>query len=132
MFVKENNNRKAKIMFYVNVYFTILDFYYFLIFIYLAVPGLSCSMQDLPSSLQHAGSLVEACGIQFPDQGLNSGPLYWEYRVLATGPPEKSLDYFSFSLNFLYFFLTLFFHSLDCKFYEARLFFFLSISQHQA
>ena len=47
--------------------------------------------------LQHTGSfvvtcklLVAACGIQFPDLGLNSGLLYWEHGVLATGPPEKS------------------------------------------
>ena len=30
---------------------------------YLAALGLSYSMSDLQSSLQHAGSLVEACGI---------------------------------------------------------------------
>lgn len=35
----------------------------FKIFIYLAVPGLSCGTWDVQSSLQHAGSLVEACGI---------------------------------------------------------------------
>ena len=35
--------------------------------------------------------LVVAHGIEFPDQGLNSGPLYWEWRVLATGPPGYSL-----------------------------------------
>ena len=45
----------------------------------LAVPGLSCSMQDLPSSLRHVGSLVEACGIYFPDQGLDPGSLHWEH-----------------------------------------------------
>ena len=38
----------------------------------------------------HVESLVRACGIQFPDQGSNSGLLHWEYRVLATGPPRKS------------------------------------------
>ena len=38
----------------------------------------------------HARSLVAPCGIQFPDQGLNPGPLHWERRVLATGPPRKS------------------------------------------
>ena len=44
-------------------------------FIYLAVLGLSCGMQDLQSSLQHEGSLVveykllvAAGGTQFPDQ----------------------------------------------------------------
>ena len=32
-----------------------------------------------------------ACGIQFPDQGSNLGPLHWEHGVLATGPLRKSL-----------------------------------------
>ena len=27
--------------------------------------------------------------MQFPNQGLNLGPLHWEYRVLAPGPPGK-------------------------------------------
>ena len=35
--------------------------------------------------------LVVACGIQFPDQGSNLGPLHWEHRVLATGLPGKPL-----------------------------------------
>ena len=36
---------------------------FFLIFIYLTVPGLSSSMWDLKLSLQHTGSLVVTCGI---------------------------------------------------------------------
>ena len=32
---------------------------------------------------------VAACGILYPKQGSNPGPLRWEHRVLATGPPEK-------------------------------------------
>ena len=51
------------------------------------------------SQLQHVGSLiaacqllVAACGIQFPDQGTNPGPLHWESRVLATEPSQKSLS----------------------------------------
>ena len=43
------------------------------------------------SWLWHAGSLVAACGIEFPDLALNPGPLHWEHGVLATGPPGKSL-----------------------------------------
>ena len=35
--------------------------------------------------------LIMACGVQFPDQVLNSRPLYWECWVLVTGPPGKSL-----------------------------------------
>ena len=38
-------------------------------------------------------SLAVACGISSPDQGTNPGPLYWEFRVLATGPPGKSLGF---------------------------------------
>ena len=41
----------------------------------------SCSIQD---------PLVVACGIEFPSQGLNPGPLPWEHGVLGTGPPGKS------------------------------------------
>ena len=36
--------------------------------------------------------LVVACGIWFPDQRLNPGPLCWGHRVLATGPLGKSPD----------------------------------------
>ena len=61
-----------------------------ILFIYLAVLGLSCSTQDLRSSLWHTGSLVVECGIQFPDQGSNLGPLHSEHGVLATGPSGKS------------------------------------------
>ena len=43
--------------------------------------------------LGHAGSLFAACGIQYPDQGLNLGFLHWELRTLTTGPPGKSLFY---------------------------------------
>ena len=32
--------------------------------------------------------LIAACGI-FPNQGSNPGPLRWEHKVLATGPPGK-------------------------------------------
>ena len=34
--------------------------------------------------------LVAACGIQFPKQGSNLGPLHWEHGVLSTVPPGKS------------------------------------------
>ena len=45
------------------------------------------------SSLQHAGSSVAACGIEFPDQGSNPGRLHWGCGGLATGSPEKSLEW---------------------------------------
>ena len=35
------------------------------------------------SQLQHTGSLVVVCGIQFPDQGSNPGPLHQELGVSA-------------------------------------------------
>ena len=38
--------------------------------------------------------LAAACGIQFPDQGMNVGPLHWEHAVLATGAPRKCLKCF--------------------------------------
>ena len=42
--------------------------------------------------LAAAGELLNvACGVQFPDQGSNPGPLYWEHRVLATGSPGRSV-----------------------------------------
>ena len=68
--------------------FAIRFFLYF--FIYLAALGLSCSTQDLSSLLQRAEYLVEPCGIQFPDQESNPGPLHWELGFLATGPTGKS------------------------------------------
>ena len=38
--------------------------------IYLAVPGLNCSTQDLGSSLWHAGSLVAACELLVASCGI--------------------------------------------------------------
>ena len=51
--------------------------------------NLHCGMWDL--SVSAGKLLVAACGIYFPDQGWNPGPLHWKCRVLATGPPGKSL-----------------------------------------
>ena len=50
--------------------------------------GLSSGMQDL--SVVIYGLLATACGIQFPEQGLNPGPLHWECGVLVTGRAGKS------------------------------------------
>ena len=56
-----------------------------------------CLSGRVGSRLRQAGPLAgawehlaEACGLWFPDQGLNPDPLHWECRVLATGPPGKS------------------------------------------
>ena len=38
--------------------------------------------------------LIEACGISFPDEDSNLGPLHWSRGVLATEPPGKSPDVF--------------------------------------
>ena len=49
------------------------------------------------------GLLVAACGIQFPDQGSNPGPLRWKHGVLATGPPGSPASvFFSFFLIYVY------------------------------
>lgn len=55
----------------------------FNLFVYLMAPGLSCEVQDLPSSLWQVGSLVVADGIQFPDQEQNPGPQHGEHEVSA-------------------------------------------------
>ena len=50
---------------------------------------LSCSTQA--PQLWHSNSwLRHTCGIQFPDQGSNPGPLHWEQGVLTTAPQKKS------------------------------------------
>ena len=62
------------------------------LFIYLAMPGFSCSIWNL---------LVAVCGIWFPDWGPNLGPLHWEQGVLhvPNGPPGKSPT-FLFFINY--------------------------------
>ena len=72
--------------------------FFFFLSVCLAALGLSCSTQDPRTSLWHVVSLAEACkhlavacGIEFPDQGSNPGPLPWEHGILATGLPGKSL-----------------------------------------
>ena len=54
---------------------------------------------DFTFTMRHIGSW-------FPSQWLNQQPLYWKCRVLATGPPGKSLSlfnnsYFSVRFHFL-------------------------------
>ena len=44
-----------------------------------------------PQLLYSNSWLQHACRIQFSDQGLTLGPLHWECRILAIGPPGKSL-----------------------------------------
>ena len=53
--------------------FSLPPIYFILyLFIYLAVPGLSCGMWDL-----------------VPSSSLTRGPLHWKHGILATGPPGK-------------------------------------------
>ena len=86
-------------------------FVFFLIYLftYLAVLALSCGIQDLWSSLRHAGffllkregSLVIALSISncslacellvSTGQGSSPGPLHWECRVLTASAPGKLL-----------------------------------------
>ena len=67
-------------------------FFFFLVFIYLAATGFSCRTQDPQSLLWHARSLVASGTFSWgmwdlvPDQGWNSGPLHWEWVVLASEP----------------------------------------------
>ena len=81
-----------------NEFFLILpNTLFFKYFLILAALGLSCGTQNLRSSLWYTGSLVAAwelhvvCGIYFPDQRSNLGPLHWQHRVLTTEPPGRSL-----------------------------------------
>ena len=76
---------------YIRMYFNSSDTNFFLkyLFVYLVSLGLSCGIQDLLVAARRL--LVEACGVLFPAQGSNPGPLHWEIRVLANGPPEKSI-----------------------------------------
>ena len=71
----------------------VVSFFFFsCLFIYLAMRGLVAA-RGLFSL--HGGMwdlLVVSCGISFPDQGSNLGPLGWKHGVLATGLPGKSLS----------------------------------------
>ena len=65
---------------------------HFKLFIYLVALGLRCSRQDL---IQFATcKLSSGMWDLVPLRGLNLELLHWEYRVLATGPPEKSREHF--------------------------------------
>ena len=54
-----------------------------LLFIYLAVPGLSCSIWTLSFGMWDP----------IPWPGIEPRPLHWEHRVLATGPQGKPLSF---------------------------------------
>ena len=46
------------------------------------------------SQLWHVGSSVMACGIQFPEQGLNLGPLLWDCSLIQWTTREGPTVYF--------------------------------------
>ena len=54
------------------------------------------------SYLGHTGSLIfaVACGVHFPDLGLNLGPLHWECGVSTIGPLGRSPSILFMRLNF--------------------------------
>ena len=55
---------------------------------YLAVPGL-VAVQGILDSSWHVGSFVMTCGSQFPDQGLNPGPVHGLSHWTTRGSPRK-------------------------------------------
>ena len=60
--------------------------------------GMECMVKgkkysQLTQTNQTYWLLIVTCGIQFPDQASNPGPLHWECRVLTTGPPGKFLEH---------------------------------------
>ena len=71
---------------------SVSSFYY----IYLAVPGLICSMQDLWSSLWHPNSQLHHVGSSSPTRDRTWVPCI-RSKVLATGPPGKSLHQYLLS-----------------------------------
>ena len=75
------------LFFFKNIYLFIFIWLYWVLVVAHAL--LSCG--TWAPQLWHANSqLWHACGIQFPDQRSNPGPLYWELGVLTTAPPGKS------------------------------------------
>ena len=78
----------------------------FIIFIHLLVQVLVVAHQLLSCGtwapqLWHVNSqLWHACGIWFPNQGSNPGPLHQELGVLTTVPPGKPRVVYSFNLHF--------------------------------
>ena len=61
---------------------------------------LPCGMPDLLVEACNVACLGCTCGIEFLDQGWNPGPLCWEFSVLVTGPPGKSLLILNSKISF--------------------------------
>ena len=62
-----------------------------------AVPNLPKTNKQLLELLKYFNLFVFSCSMWdlVPDQGLNSGALHWNHGVLTTGPPGKSLKFFT-------------------------------------
>ena len=69
-----------------------VSLFFFLTFLFYLFIYLGCSGSSLWCAGFSSCGARAACGIQFPDQGSDLDSLYWEHRVLATGPPGKSLS----------------------------------------
>ena len=67
----------------------------YLFYVAVLVLAVACRLFQL----QHTGSLVAECGIQFSDQGSNLGPLKWQQGVLATGPLGSPSGFFLNSIH---------------------------------
>ena len=65
---------------------------YLYLFIYLAAPGHSCSIQTLSWSMWDLVSQTRS----------NLGPLHWECTVLANGSPGKSFHFIFLTKNCMY------------------------------
>ena len=62
-----------------------LNIYFYLLFIWL------CQVLDVACRIFSCSMLlVVACGIEFPNQESNPGPLRWECSTLAIRPPRNS------------------------------------------
>ena len=73
-----------------------------LLFIYLVVLDLSCGIRNLLDTACEL--LVGANTSSSPTRDRILGPLYWERRVLPTGPPRKSLKILCLNVFVSFFF----------------------------
>ena len=79
---KESNTTEVIGYIYIYIYIDLYlyPYLYRLLWVLVATLGVLAEAWEL---------FTMVCGIYFPDQRLNSGPLHWEHGVLAPGPPGK-------------------------------------------
>ena len=58
----------------------------------MAAPGLSCSVQDLQSSMSIWDLKLWNVGSSFLTRDQIPGPLDWQHGIFATGSPERSQE----------------------------------------